>query len=403
MYISYIELYIYSLLWLFYIYIYVWENTVLIYYIYNLVSYAKLMGSYLIKDFILSYINYFFIMIYISSFFIFIRCNDWFFIWLRLEINMFRFLLIIFQKDNNRIESSVKYFFIQSLGSRLLILRFYSQRNYEDIINIIIIRYKIGAGPFFFWFSSVCDMITWWPCFMLMSFQKLIPLILVSIYSSVVIWLVILIRLYVGLIGVINQTRIKRLLAYSSIHHNGWILMCVYIYDYFWLIYLILYSFLIFSIIVIISKNEILNFSLLRKINEKNILIFGLLSIGGIPPILGFFLKWWVFYYLNVMNIFLIIFLIIISVSILYYYIRVVYSILFGELVLNSWILFEEDYIKIYSFEILFFCGTFIGPLIGLIFLLYLNKIIILLIFKVKSVNLYEFTVHHLMISKIEF
>lgn len=361
------------------------------------------MGSYLIKDFIVSYINYFFILIYGSSFFIFMRCNDWFVIWLSLEINIFRFLLIIYNKNNNRIESRIKYFFIQRLGSRLLILRFYRQRLYEDIINILIVRYKIGAGPFFFWFPSVCDEISWWACFVLISFQKLIPLVLISIYTSLVVWLVISRRIVIGLLGIINQVRIKRLLAFSSIHHIGWMLICLYIYDYFWVRYLVMYSFLIFSVVVILSKNEMTTFNLLGKVNEKNLLVFGLLRIGGMPPILGFFLKWWVFYYLNVINFFFIIFLIIISIAMLYFYMRIVFFIIFGESIKNSWIFYNEEKIHIFSSEIFFFCGTFVGPLLGLILLIYLSKIIILLIFKVRSVNLYEFTVHHLMISKLEF
>jgi len=44
-------------------------------------------------------------------------------------------------------------------------------------------------------------------------------------------------------------------------------------------------------VVVILSKNEIITFNLLGKVNEKYLLVFGLLSIGGIPPMLGFFLK----------------------------------------------------------------------------------------------------------------
>jgi len=55
---------------------------------------------------------------------------------------------------------------------------------FEENINILVIRYKIGAGPFYFWFPSVCEMISWGPCFLLIRIQKLIPLVLISMYSS---------------------------------------------------------------------------------------------------------------------------------------------------------------------------------------------------------------------------
>lgn len=346
------------------------------------------MGSYLIKDFIFSYSNYFFILVYRSSFFFLIRCNDWFIMWLSLEINIFRFLLIIRDKISNRIESRIKYFFIQRLGSRLLILSFYSQRDFEEIINILVIRYKIGAGPFYFWFPSVCEIISWGSCLLLIRIQKFIPLVLISIYSSGIIWVVVISRIVVGVVGIINQIRIKRLLAFSSIHHIGWILICNFIYDIVWLIYLAIYTFIILRLIVIILKYEGINFNLLGKVYEKYIFILRLLSIGGIPPILGFFLKWWVFYYIKDLDFFLIIFIIIMSVRILYYYMRIVFFILYGEISLFSWGKLEDKNIIFLSYEIFFLIGTLLGPVIGLMFIIYLNKIIILLIFKVKSVYL---------------
>jgi len=344
------------------------------------------MGSYLIKDFIFSYINFFFVILYCSRFFTLMRCNDWFIIWLRLEINMFRFLLVIRSKIRNRIESRIKYFFIQRLGSSLLILRFYSQRVFEEVINVLVIRYKIGAGPFYFWFPSICDIISWGSCFLLMTFQKLIPMVLISLYSSIIVWLVVITRLVIGVLGVVNQIYIKRLIAFSSIHHIGWMLICNYIYDYMWLRYLFIYIFIVLRIIIILSKYEGLNFNFLGRVRERYLLIISLLSIGGMPPILGFFLKWWVFYYLSRLDSFFILFMIFISVAMLYYYVRLIFLILYGGNSFFSWGGGELRNFFYKSYEIWFLIGVFIGPVIGLILLIYFNKIIILLIFKVKSV-----------------
>jgi len=98
--------------------------------------------------------------------------------------------------------------------------------------------------------------------------------------------------LIIGVLGVANQVRIKRLLAFSSIHHLGWILICNCIYDYGCVNYLLVYSIIILSVIIIFSKYEGLNFNFIGRVNEKYLLILGLLSMGGMPPILGFFLKW---------------------------------------------------------------------------------------------------------------
>lgn len=346
------------------------------------------MGSYLIKDCIGSYGFFFFTFIFRISFLILFRCNDWFIIWLRLEINIFSFLLMIRKKFSNRIESCVKYFFIQSLGSSLLIIRFYRQIDFVNEVTSLILGYKIGAGPFFFWFPAICSNISWGSCFLLIRIQKIIPILLISFYIRRIVWFIVIRRILIGALGIINQTNIKRLIAYSSIHHIGWLLVCVYINIYIWVIYLIIYRFIILGVIFIFSKNENFYINILLKVNEKWILVLGLFSIGGLPPILGFFLKWWTFYNIVWLNYYIIRIIIILSVIIFYYYVRIVYVILFGERLTFVWMCKKLVMEKINSYDSLFLIGTLVAPSIGFVLMIYCNKINILLIFKVKSANL---------------
>lgn len=319
-------------------------------------------------------------MIYISSkevgifFFLFIRrfvlilgSDDWFIIWIGLEINIFRFIVVIVNNNGIEIESCIKYFFVQSLGSSLLLLRFYNQRLYIEFINRIILRYKIGGGPFYFWFPIVCERIRWISCFYLITIQKIAPIILISIFSRKVIWFLIFIRLFIGIIGAFNQIKLKRLISYSSIHHIGWLLIRSFIRMGIWILYLVRYTYIILGLFFIFIKNEILTVSIIRRCGDKIIFITGILSIGGIPPILGFFLKWWVFYNLIEVNYFIILMMIIFSVVLAYIYLRLLYYFIIGEIYKNRWRNFYNFYNYI-SLDFLYIIGIVIISFLLVIF-----------------------------------
>ena len=107
----------------------------------------------------------------------------------------------------------------------------------------------------------------------------------------------------VGALGALNQTSVKRLLAYSGILNMGFILLDLGIgsiegiqASLLYLVIYILTSVLIFSILLGLklencTLNDIVGFS--RKTPLVGILWgLGFLSSAGIPPLLGFYGKW---------------------------------------------------------------------------------------------------------------
>jgi len=79
-----------------------------------------------------------------------INMDDWFLVWFGLEVNMIRFILIIYSRERIiRIESCIKYFFVQRLGSVFIISQFYLNKISYLYGGRLILRYKIGGGPFF--------------------------------------------------------------------------------------------------------------------------------------------------------------------------------------------------------------------------------------------------------------
>lgn len=286
-----------------------------------------------------------------------------------MEINIIRFIIIIYVKYGIiNIESCIKYFFIQRLGSVILLIFIYLRLNAFSLIGRVILCYKIGGGPFFFWFPYICKDIRWWSCFFLIRFQKVIPIILISLFIRRIVWIIGIIRLVVGVIGRINQVGIKELIAYSSVHHIGWIIVRFIVRDDFWWIYLLIYRIILLRVIIILDNELISQIFSVIKFERKILITLIILNLGGVPPIIGFFLKWWSFYYFLEYDYRIIILLLIFSVIILYIYFRIVYDFVIGGIEEFSWKVRVKKKI-IYYYDNLILARFCIGPLVGIIFL----------------------------------
>lgn len=122
-------------------------------------------------------------------------------------------------------------------------------------------------------------------------------------------WLLAVLTMTVGNISALTQSNLKRMLAYSSIAHAGYILMGVAVGTP-WgiqamLIYLAVYVFMqlgAFAVVVMMRRHDIVGDELkdLSGLYFRNpvaaiaMLLF-LLSLGGIPPTAGFMGKFWLF------------------------------------------------------------------------------------------------------------
>lgn len=245
-----------------------------------------------------------------------------------LEVNMLSFLVIIYKRYNQDVvESCLKYFFVQRLGSAVILSMFYLNRRELSDIVFFVIGYRIGAAPFYFWFPSVCGRLGWLSCLILLIFQKIIPLMLVVIFIRWLRWVIIITSLVCGVFGSFNQSDIKQLFSYSSIHHLGWIFLCNLCSDYVWILYLAMYAFVIFGLVMILLKDDVIYIDRVEKGKSKVWFGLGILSIGGIPPILGFFLKWMAFKFIINISIIFVLVLVFTSVLMFYIYFRVVYNI----------------------------------------------------------------------------
>lgn len=271
-----------------------------------------------------------------------ISSYSWIGIWIGLEINLLSIIPLIVKINSYSAESSIKYFITQALASTFILIAIillslnesilFSNKTYFLIINSALLT-KIGAAPFHFWFPEVIEGLRWINRFIILTWQKIAPIILL-IYNFTInyfIIFIIIIRILIrGIIG-LNHISLRKIITYSSINHIGWIIPSIFLSFFIWIIY--------FSIYTLISLNLILLFYYLNSfylsqisinLNSNNLLklffIINIFSLGGLPPFLGFYPKWLVINILINENFYFLRFIIILLTLItLYYYIRLTY------------------------------------------------------------------------------
>ena len=263
--------------------------------------------------------------------------------------------------------------------------------NYSVIIGIVIIvigfLFKVSAAPFHQWAPDVYDgtptIVTVWLTiiakltififlFEFIGLPYYFSQLTTDVFNSIPTWyelsasvqnlllITSLLSLIVGTIGGLSQIKIKRLLAFSSISHVGFLLLALGIYNQrsidSFIFYLIQYSitslniFLIILALGYIVKNNSLNFNYRSKenldlnylwelkgvFNTNIVLSFSLavclFSMAGIPPLIGFFSKQFVlFSSIENGNVFLSIVAILVSVISASYYLKLVKLIYFDS------------------------------------------------------------------------
>lgn len=231
-----------------------------------------------------------------------LRGSSWFAAWVGLELRILSFIPIILIRLNSQSEARIQYFLIQSLSS----LIFIQSRVFISSLNLrfkylIIVRLllKLGVSPLHFWVPRVSSGLRWTINFILFTAQKLIPLTLLFVLIKIVrfYWVVALslISLFFGSTGGIGEIDLRSLIAYSSIRHLRWLLVSMLIGLKLLLIYFSLYSIILVRVILELKINNFINLKdVFVKNSQKkiNYLCLLFLSLGGVPPTLGFLPKW---------------------------------------------------------------------------------------------------------------
>nr|YP_009919039.1 NADH dehydrogenase subunit 2 [Hylemya vagans]QMP96632.1 NADH dehydrogenase subunit 2 [Hylemya vagans] len=285
--------------------------------------------------------------------FISISANSWLGTWMGLEINLLSFIPLMSDNKLMSTEASLKYFLTQAMASSvflfaiiLFLLNSNKNSNYfMEMMTFSSLLLKSGSAPFHFWFPNVIEGLSWLNSLILMTWQKIAPLMLISyiMFKPLIITSIVMSSL-IGALGGLNQTSLRKLMAYSSINHLSWMLAAMYSNNLLWMVYFMFYTFLTFTMIFMLNMfkishiNQLLTMFFYSK-SMKFFLFFNLLSLGGLPPFLGFFPKWIVIQLMTINNqLFLLTFMVLMTLITLYFYIRLCYSTFMLNFYENNWL-----------------------------------------------------------------
>nr|ALO76782.1 NADH deshydrogenase subunit 2 [Chrysomelidae sp. SPH01] len=277
-----------------------------------------------------------------------ISAYSWFSMWIGLEINLLSIIPLLKAPSSlYPSEASMKYFITQSLASTILLFSILIMSNVNEflpqnspffltlIMNSALLL-KIGMAPFHSWFPEVIEGLNWNTSLILLTWQKLGPMIILT-YNFVTInffaFIIIASTLVSGILG-LNQVSLRKIMAYSSINHMAWMLASIMFMKMLWLTYFVVYSIISLNIILLFKYFNIFFLKqLFSSMNSmkifKLIFILNFLSLGGLPPFLGFLPKWLIMNNLIENNFFMLsIILIVLSLLPVFFYIRLSFSTL---------------------------------------------------------------------------
>nr|WKU84130.1 NADH dehydrogenase subunit 2 [Senaspis dentipes] len=296
-----------------------------------------------------------FMLILMTSTMITISANSWLSAWMGLEINLLSFIPLMNNNNLMSNEASLKYFLVQALTSSILlfsIILFMYKNNFMiynkmNTINIMIMSsllMKTGAAPFHFWFPNVMEGMNWMNALILMTWQKIAPLMLISyLMIKPLMFSSIILSVIVGSLKGLNQTSLRKLMTFSSINHLGWMLMSMYSNESLWITYFLFYTFMSFNLIFLFNMfklyhiNQLFSLFFFNK-TLKFSLFLNLLSLGGLPPFMGFIPKWLTIQYLTFNNqLFLLTLMILMTLITLFFYLRLCYTAFMINYYENNW------------------------------------------------------------------
>ena len=330
-------------------------------------------------------INYFeysiVLLLSVLGMFIMISANDLILFYLGLELqSLSLYILASLDRDNLKSnESGLKYFILSSLASGLLLYGcsilygFSGSTNFEIIRSntntenigtvfamvfiLVGLAFKVSAVPFHMWTpdvyegapSSVTSFFAVVPKIagiaVFIRFMQ-IPFGEIEEHWQPILIFISLASIILGAVAAIGQSNIKRLIAYSSIGHIGFVLAGVstgttlgYGSSITYIVIYVVMNLGLFACIFLMKRdgkyceslNDLSGISKHHPILSISLLII-LFSLAGIPPLAGFFAKFYIFIAVIVAKMYTLAIIGLLSTVIsAFYYLRIIKIIYFDD------------------------------------------------------------------------
>nr|AMA07343.2 NADH dehydrogenase subunit 2 [Diodora graeca] len=273
----------------------------------------------------------FFVVVMLFGLVLSLSSVSWLLVWVGMEVSLIGFIPVICGNSvfgrggTGASESAMKYFVVQAIGSSLVLVGSFAVFSVSKMWDcgvlgnsmlylvylgplLVVFGFgvKLGVFPFHFWVPSVMSGMGWFGCLVLAGLQKLVPVVFLCVV--VLLWtedLIVKVLMVmsvgssiIGGLGGINQTEVRAIMAYSSIGHMGWLLMCVcsgFMATIFYLLFYVVMSIGFFLVLWGLGCDSVGGLGVVDVGSggfERLFVVGGILSYMGMPPFLGFGVKW---------------------------------------------------------------------------------------------------------------
>nr|YP_002333259.1 NADH dehydrogenase subunit 2 [Lagocephalus wheeleri]BAG85549.1 NADH dehydrogenase subunit 2 [Lagocephalus wheeleri] len=240
--------------------------------------------------------------------------SHWLIAWMGLEINTLAIIPMMAQHHHPRaVEATTKYFLTQATAAAMLLfastINAWVSGQWEiqqmthplpTTMIILALALKIGLAPLHTWLPEVLQGLDLPTGLVLSTWQKLAPfalLLQLNPNNPLLLTMLGILSMLVGGWGGLNQTQLRKILAYSSIAHLGWMMLVLQFTPTLTLLTLSLYLIMTSSTFLAFMLNKTTTINALAISWAKAPTITALvplllLSLGGLPPLTGFMPKW---------------------------------------------------------------------------------------------------------------
>nr|YP_004021563.1 NADH dehydrogenase subunit 2 [Leiopelma archeyi]ADG85491.1 NADH dehydrogenase subunit 2 [Leiopelma archeyi] len=241
--------------------------------------------------------------------------HHWLLAWVGLEINTLAIIPLMSKRHHPRaVEATTKYFLTQATASSMVLFSsmsnawFTGEWNVTELSNPLsmitmsmALSMKLGLAPLHFWLPEVLQGLDLTTGLILTTWQKLAPIALlyqISPYTNTpTLMLLGLLSVLTGGWGALNQTQLRKIMAYSSIAHLGWMIMVITLMPELTMLNLTIYLLLTTAMFTTMKLTTSTKITTLATSWSKSPVLTSmsmltLMSLGGLPPLTGFMPKW---------------------------------------------------------------------------------------------------------------
>lgn len=236
---------------------------------------------------------------FLIRFILMLVSQNWFMLWLRLELNTFTFASLLSFMKKIKKEYIILFFVSQVVSSLFFVTSVLVRENKIQlsirlrVLLFLRIIFKIRAVPFHHWGVTARRFM---PPLLLMVFlraQKILPFYFIKSFfhhTFRALFLAFILSILWGASQNLKQNKIKLIIIFSRVRHLGWLLISRNNITT-WELYFSYYSLVLFLLAPFCNTSH----QLIKQKKPRFFWVLLLITLGGLPPLMGFFPKIFIF------------------------------------------------------------------------------------------------------------